>query len=62
MAKGNTREENDNMSKIALNILSTVIAAGIIANVAFAWRVSERLTRIEYQLGIQKPIAQLSHE
>lgn len=41
------------MSKVALNILSTIIAAGIIANIAVLWKMNERLTRIEYQLNIK---------
>ena len=56
MVKRDSSEEQ--MSKVALNILSTIIAAGIIANIACLWRMSERLTRIEYQLGIPHTTAQ----
>ena len=47
------------MSKVALNILSTIIAAGILTNIAVLWKMNERLTRIEYQLGIQRTTAQI---
>lgn len=46
------------MNKVVLNILSTIIAAGILANIAVLWKMSERLTAIEYRLGIKNSTAQ----
>lgn len=40
------------MSDIAKKVAATVISAGILANIAFAWDVSQRLARIEARLSI----------
>lgn len=44
------------MTSFYKNILSTVIAAAIIALVAILFRFDERLTRIETKLGINAQV------
>lgn len=41
---------NEILNAFAKNILATVIAAAIVANVTVLWQISERLARVETKL------------
>lgn len=40
------------MTKFFRDVLATVLAAAVVANVTILWKMNERLTRIESRLGI----------
>jgi hypothetical protein len=41
------------MNKFFLNVLATLMSAAIVANVAFMFKVSDRLARLETKLEFQ---------